>query len=175
MVLTPYYQPGQQSQWEILMVDQQGNRSLSGSLFTCALGVNRAPVPDTKVLSSTATFGHAITLVATRASDPDGNSAAMRVEWDIDGDGVFDTPLSTNKVRDVTYTTAGVYQVIARLTDEVGNSSISTPIAVMPIAGTTVLNALVTFAPHEILSDRSRTRPDAGKIRRQFNFTASGK
>jgi hypothetical protein len=149
MVLTPYYQPGQQSQWEILIVDQQGNRSLSGSLFTCALGVNRAPVPDTKVLSSTATFGHAITLVATRASDPDGNSAAMRVEWDIDGDGVFDTPLSTNKVRDVTYTTAGVYQVIARLTDEVGNSSISTPIGVrvLPIAATTAINELVTFTP----------------------------
>src|SRR5262249_22827148 len=146
---SPYYQAGQQSQWEILVTDQQGNRSLSGSSFTCALGVNRAPVPDTRVFSSTATFGHAITLDALLARDPDGNSAAMLVEWDADGDGVFDTGPSTNKVVDVTYATPSAYQVIARFTDAVGNSSISTPIGirVLPISGTTMINDFVTFSP----------------------------
>jgi len=173
--LTPYYQAGQQSQWEILIVDQQGNRSLSGSSFTCALGVNRAPVPDTRVFSSTATFGHAITLDASLARDPDGNSATMWVEWDTDGDGVFDTAPSTNKVRDVTYTTAGVYQVIARLTDEVGNSSISTPIGVrvMPIAGTTVLNEFVTFAPlRDTFQTVSNTTGCPAGFVGTFHFTA---
>ena len=162
MFLTPYYQAGQQSQWEILVTDQQGNRSLSGSPLTCALGVNRAPVPDIRVFSSTTSFGHAITLDALLASDPDGNSATMRVEWDTDGDGVFDTAPSTNKVRDVTYTTAGLYQIITRFTDEVGNSSISTPIGVriLPATGTTAINDFVTFAPlrdtFQTVSDTTR-------------------
>jgi hypothetical protein len=173
--LTPYYQAGQQSQWEILVVDQQGNRFLSGSSFTCALGVNRAPVPDTRLFSSTATFGHAITLDASLARDPDGNSATMWVEWDTDGDGVIDTAPSTNKVRDVTYATAGVYQVIARLTDEVGNSSISTPIGVrvLPIAGTTAINELVTFTPlRETFQTVSGTTGCPAGFVGTFSFTA---
>ena len=71
-----------------------------------------------------------MTLSAARSSDPDGPNADLVVEWDFDGDGVFDTAPTIEKTYTTTYDRAGVYQVSARLTDPAGDSAVSLQIGV---------------------------------------------
>ena len=50
--------------------------------------------------------------------------------WDLDGDGRFDTSPTTVKTHPTTYLEPGIYQVVAHLTDESGDSSLSVPIGI---------------------------------------------
>ena len=61
---------------------------------------------------------------------PCGSDSQLWVEWDLDGDKVFDTPRSSTKTLTTTYRAPGVYQVIARLTDSEGGVSQSIPIGI---------------------------------------------
>jgi hypothetical protein len=71
-----------------------------------------------------------VQLTAAASTDPGGNLATTTVEWDVDGDGVFDTAPTTSKILNKAFAAAGDYRVTARLTDELGASSISAPLVV---------------------------------------------
>jgi hypothetical protein len=140
------YQPGVSDQWEVMVYDAQGNRAISSpATLTVATGFNRAPIPFIRLSKTNVTVGEQVTLDARRSLDPDGPDSAMRVEWDLDGDGIFDTAPSTVQVRMTSFASPGVYQVAARLTDDFGERSNSMHIGVR--VEPPVLNNLVTFEP----------------------------
>jgi hypothetical protein len=95
-----------------------------------APGFNRAPQPFIDVNRATIVQGQAVQFTAAASTDPGGNIATTTVEWDIDGDGVFDTGPTTTKVLNRGFLVAGDYRVRARLTDAQGASSISAPLVV---------------------------------------------
>jgi hypothetical protein len=62
----------------------------------------------------------------------------LQVEWDLNGDGIYDTPLTTSKILTNRFAVAGDWLVRARLTDPAGSQTISAPIAVRVLAPPTL-------------------------------------
>ena len=61
---------------------------------------------------------------------PTAAGANLAVRWDLNGDGVFDTSPTTAKTHTTRSTEPGIYQVVAELTDENGDSFVSVPIGI---------------------------------------------
>ena len=131
------YTPGIEEDWNMVVIDRQGNRTVSSSVrLQCASGFNRAPQPNVEVAPTRVVAGGRISFDAGRSTDPDGSSNLnLTVRWDLDGDGSFDTPPTTIKSLTTTYSQPGIYQVMAELTDEFGDSSVSVPIGVRVAQG----------------------------------------
>ena len=73
-------------------------------------------------------MGQPVTMDATQSVDPGGNSSGMLVEWDLDGNGLYDTSPTTSKTFVASYPTPGDYKVFARLTDTAGAVAVSAPL-----------------------------------------------
>jgi PKD domain len=130
-IYTYDYAPGVEDEWSMLVTDRQGNRHASpGERITCEGGHNRAPQPQIEVITTKVETGEEVLLDAVRSIDPDGSWINLTVRWDVDGDGSFDTDATTDKAHRTTYTEPGIYQVVAELTDEIGDSSVSVPIGI---------------------------------------------
>lgn len=128
--VTPYYEPGVTDSYSISVYDALGNRRDAEVQIFVNPGFNRAPQPQIKVSPSVAEIGESVLLDASRTADPDHDNSQILVEWDLDGDGNYDTTLSTNKVLSTSFSNSGTYLVSARTTDPAGAQSISAPIAV---------------------------------------------
>ena len=123
------YEPGVTDRWEVIAYDAQGNLAISApASLTPDTGFNRAPVPFVSVDKRRLTLSENVILDASRSFDPDGLASEVLVEWDFNGDGVFDTPPSLDKTQETSFAKPGTYQVVARLTDPSGDSSLSVPI-----------------------------------------------
>jgi hypothetical protein len=130
-IATYDYEPGVAEPWTLLVLDRDGNRYESAAVMvTCASGYERAPLPFISVSDSYFAAGDPITLDPRVSSDPDGSYSRLAAQWDLDGDGEFDTPLSTSKYLETRFTTPGIHRVQARLVDEQGHASVSLPIGV---------------------------------------------
>jgi hypothetical protein len=125
---TPYYEPGQADEFEVRLYDRQGNRQTQVVTLTPLAAGNRAPRPSISIDHSIVRVGQSVVLEAAASSDPD-NSGGLRAEWDLDGDGMFDTAPSPTLNRVTSFNTPGTRQVFARLTDALGAFAISAPIA----------------------------------------------
>jgi hypothetical protein len=130
--LTTYdYRPGEISEWLVEVFDTQGNRGHSAAVWlACPEGSNRAPHPFVAVGKRQLRVREKVTLSAMSSLDPDGDSSRMTVEWDLNGDGKFDTRPSTIKTFTKAYRKPGVYRIVARLTDEPGDAAVSMPIGI---------------------------------------------
>ena len=125
------YQPGSTDKWEVLVFDTEGNRTITPRApLTCAIGYNQAPIPHIRISKTKILVGESITLDATSSYDPDGSASQLSVEWDLDGDNVFDTVPSTIKTHVTSYSKPGVYQIVAGLTDGEDSASHSIPIGI---------------------------------------------
>ena len=125
------YVPGQSYNWLVQVFDTQGNLAFSPEVsLTCATGYNRAPQPYIKINKRLLNINESVVLDAGRSLDPDGRATRMTVQWDLNGDGSFDTTYSTTKTLTTRYSNPGVYQIIARLRDERNSTSKSVPIGI---------------------------------------------
>ena len=130
-IATYDYRPGVQDEWQILVLDRQGNVTLSSpTVITCEAGHNRAPTPMVRLSRTTLKAGQQLLLDAGGSRDPDGPDSGLKVQWDLDGDGDFDTRSSGVLQYRARYSKPGIYQVVARLTDEQGGRSRSMPIGI---------------------------------------------
>jgi hypothetical protein len=132
---TPWYTPGQNDDYEISVYDVFGNRRDVEVAITPATGFNRAPQPTIDLGRSTIIAGQSVQLDATRSIDPDGTASFVTVEWDFDGDGLFDSTPSTTKMITRAFTTPGDFRISARLTDSLGASSISAALMLRVLSG----------------------------------------
>jgi hypothetical protein len=124
---TPYYDPGVAVEFYVDIIDTRGNTVSQRLWITPSTGFNRAPQPSIRVFNSLAEVGGDVLLDATSSVDPDGNNAEMTVEWDLDGDGIFDTAPTTEKTLTTQFNEIGTRLIYARLTDPTGDAAVSTP------------------------------------------------
>jgi hypothetical protein len=146
---TPYYTPGKTNQYTISVFDTQANKQTADTYIVPRTGFNQAPQPFITVSTPTALVGQVVVLDASASTDPDGNSANMQVEWDLNGDGIFDTAPTTTKTLSCQFATVGDRFIRARLTDSLGAQSVSAPIAlrlVAPALGITRLSNRVQLS-----------------------------
>ncbi len=125
---TPWYDAGVSRSYTVSVIDTQCNRSDASGVITVATGQNRAPRPSVTVQPHAAGVGEEVEIGAANSADPDGNP--MTVEWDLDGDGAWDTPPSSTMTLVRSFSTPGIRLIRCRVSDSGGASSISAPVAI---------------------------------------------
>ena len=85
---------------------------------------NRAPAASFTATPSTALSGVAIAFNAATSGDPDGTIA--KYEWDLDGNGSYETNTGTTPTASQTYATPGNRTVGLRVTDNEGATATTT-------------------------------------------------
>jgi YD repeat-containing protein len=85
---------------------------------------NRAPTPSFTATPSTAPTGTSVSFDAAASSDPDGTVA--RYEWDLDGNGTYETDTGATATTAKTYATSGTVTVGLRVTDDLGLGATTT-------------------------------------------------
>jgi len=82
--------------------------------------VNTPPVASFAVAPDSGSTSTMFWFDASSSYDLEDPVELLRVQWDWDGDGVWDTPLSTDKVAEHQYGVEGVYLVFLRVVDTDG-------------------------------------------------------
>jgi large repetitive protein len=96
-----------------------GEDTTPGSVFVN----NNSPTASFTVTPNPAAIGATVTFNGTASSDPGGSIA--KYEWDLDGDGTFETDTGTLATTTKAYTVGKTYFVKLRVTDNNGASSIA--------------------------------------------------
>jgi len=128
---TPWFEEGEQNRYLLTVYDTSGNTMTEEIRFTLGATDNRAPQPHVRTMPrSEAAICEPLTLDASGIVEPEGGPQRDRVEWDLDGDGVYDTEPTTNKILVTSYDTQGMAFIRLRVTDPAGASSESYPVAI---------------------------------------------
>jgi PKD repeat protein len=124
--------------------------------------------PPNAVATATPTSGSeplTVSFDGTGSSDPDAGDT-VTYSWDLNGDGAFGE--STIAKPSFTYTTAGTYNAVLKVTDSHGASSLSAPIAIIVAPattfGTTTPGSLVDAASAGNKEVSKFSAPHAGTV-----------
>jgi hypothetical protein len=128
-IATPYFEAGVAANYELRVYDLQGNLQIQTVQITPQASGNLAPQPFVDLDRTIVARHESFLLDVSRTIDPDG-SGSLLVEWDLDGDGVFDTAPSSSLALTTSFDSPGIRRVIARLTDGGGATALSSPIAI---------------------------------------------
>ena len=141
----PYFNAEQTNRYTITVFDRQGNRHSATTSIYPRAPVNRSPQPFLTALPMVAGLGQDIVFDASSTFDPEHSVNLLEFEWDLDGDGIFDTEPSTDLVVTNNYYTLGSRLVRVRVTDPAGATAVSAPIAVSITTCLTTLSPLTRF------------------------------
>lgn len=150
---TPYYEAGTSSQFSIDVYDTSGNKTSSSVQFTPPTSGNHAPQPKIRASAEWLLPGQSVTLSAAGSSDIDAGST-LQVEWDLDGNGTFDTTVSGNLSYTTSYPTPGTKLVRARVRDNLGVTVVSVPIPIRVVPSLANSVAPVITAPGVVTSSQ---------------------
>jgi PKD repeat protein len=101
------------------------NRALPASTIAQHFGGNsQAPVASFTASPNPAQAGQLVSFDGSASNDPDGTIA--KYEWDLDGNGTYETNTGTTPTTSTTLGSAGSYEVKLRVTDNAGNSGQTT-------------------------------------------------
>lgn len=90
--------------------------------------VNDPPLASFIITPEEGSLLTTFTFDATGCSDPEDQASTLQVRWDWNGDGLFDTDFSTNKILNHNYTETGIKQIILEVKDskELSASTVKT-------------------------------------------------
>jgi PKD repeat protein len=132
-----------------------------------ASGTNNPPTASATASPTSGTAPLAVNFDGSGSSDPDAGDT-ISYSWDLNGDGTFGD--STVQKPSFTYTTAGTYTAVLRVTDNHNASTLSTPItitvnpATTTTFGTTTPGTLVDTAAANVKEVSKFTAPQAGNV-----------
>jgi hypothetical protein len=108
--------------WRVIATDQFGN---STSSATGRFRVDLTP-PSAQLTASPNPIlaGRTVTLDASASNDPAGGKI-VHFEWDLDGDGTFETDGGTTPTITKTFNASGTHLLAVRVTDPVGQSRVA--------------------------------------------------
>jgi PKD repeat protein len=97
------------------------NRALPAATIGQHFGGNsQSPTASFQATPNPAQSGQQVSFDGSASSDPDGTIS--KYEWDLDGNGTFETNTGTTATTSTTYSAGGSYEVKLRVTDNAGNS-----------------------------------------------------
>jgi YD repeat-containing protein len=107
---------------------------------------NRAPLASFTASPNPATAGQVVAFNAAGSSDPDGT--ITKYEWDLDGNGTFETSTGTTPTASTTYATSGERTVGLRVTDNAGaTTTVTKAVTIANQPPTASFTATPTSAP----------------------------
>ncbi len=126
---TAFYLPGQTNRYRVTVYDRFGNERSATTTIVPSVPVNQAPQPFIRVRPVIAGPGEDVLLDASETFDPEHTVGFLEVEWDLTGDGNFDTAPTSELAGLFNFSTLGSRLIRARLTDPAGDVAISAPVA----------------------------------------------
>jgi PKD repeat protein len=130
-----------------------------------ARNTHNPPVGSFTANPNPVSTGTAVNFDASASTDPDGKIA--KYEWDLDGNGTYETNTGTSPTVTKTYANAGQYQVGLRVTDEQGASSTTTQtVTVQDAAPTASFTSSPSVVPNgsTVSLDASASKDTDGTI-----------
>jgi PKD repeat protein len=131
-------------------------------------GSNSPPIAMATASPTSGTAPLTVNFDGSGSSDPDAGNT-ISYSWDLNGDGTFGD--STAQKPSYTYTTAGTYNAVLKVTDNNNASTLSAPIAITVSAGggsstfgTTQPGALTDLASANYKEVAKYTAPLAGNV-----------
>jgi len=119
-----------------------------------------------------------VTLDASGSSDPDPGGSVVRYEWDLDGNGTYETDGGSNPVLNTQFTTSGQRDVHLRVTNDMGATSIvAIPVNVAnqaPVASFAVQNPPAIVGAPTTLDASASADPDGTIARYQWDLDNNG-
>ena len=128
----------------------------NGKTATAALNevVHRAPTAAFTIDPNPATTGQQVTFDGSSSTDDD---PIAKYEWDLDGNGTFETDTQAVATATTTFATAGTYTIRLRVTDDHGVQDVVSHTLTVndPTTTTTTGSSTDTTAPQMRISPRS--------------------
>ena len=125
---TAWHDPGYSVDYTIAVYDIQGNHGDATTTIVSRTGYNRAPKPFIRIRPSRTLSNEPVSMLANATTDPDDAASQLTVEWDMDGDGEFETWPSTDKTCSRDCCDCGTTWIRARIVDPHGGWALSPPI-----------------------------------------------
>ena|GEM_PF-3416441 len=116
--LSAYQSPGMRN-IGLRVTDGQGHTSTA----TRAVTVTNAPLASFTVTPGSAQTGQSVSFDGSASSDPDGTIA--KYEWDLDGDGSYETDTGTTAAASRAYATPASLTIGLRITDNLGVTALT--------------------------------------------------
>ncbi len=144
-----------------------------------SLPVTQAPFATFTIAPSTSPLSLTpVTLDASGSSDPDPGGSVVRYEWDLDGNGTYETDAGSNPVLNTQFTTSGSRDVHLRVTNDMGATAIFTiPVVVAnqpPVASFNVQNPPAIVGAPTTLDAGPSADPDGTIARYQWDLDNDG-
>jgi YD repeat-containing protein len=137
---------------------------------------NRAPTSSFTVSPNPVPTGTAVNLNAAASSDPDGTIA--KYEWDLDGNGSYETDTGSTATTSKTFAAPGSATVGLRVTDNLGLTATSTKSVTVqnraPVASLIATPNPVTVNAVANLNASSSSDPDGTVVKYEWNFDGNG-
>jgi len=114
-------------------------------------GSNRAPVASFTATPNPVARGNTVQFDAGTSSDPDG--LITKYEWDLDGDGTFETNTATVGTTFKLYSTEAVLDVRLRVTDNGGATDVT--VRTLSVIGNQAPTASFTMTPNPAIVGRT--------------------
>ncbi len=143
--VTPYFTPKETNYYTVTVFDTAGNRRSAQTVIYPQATGNRAPQPFIVVSPLVSGPGQDIVLDASGTFDPEHSADVLEVEWDLDGDGIFDTFPTSELVYTNSYFSLGTHLIRARISDPAGAEAVSAPVAVSITVCPATLSPLTRF------------------------------
>jgi YD repeat-containing protein len=158
---------------ELRVTDNQGATATTTRTVTIQ---NRVPAASFTATPSTAPSGTAVAFNGSASSDPDGTIA--KYEWDLDGNGSYETNTGATATASTIYATPGNRTVGLRVTDNEGATATTTRTVTVQ---NRVPTASITATPNPVVSGASVTfngsassDPDGTIAKYEWDLDANG-
>jgi PKD repeat protein len=155
------------------VTDSSGNKS--STLRTIAV-TNRAPVSSFTATPNSVNKGQQVNFDASGSADPDGTIA--KYEWDLDGNGTFETNTGATPTASRSYGTAGTVETKLRVTDDKGATSVTTKTVTVTLVPPT---ASFTASPNPVetgtsvsFSGAASSDPDGTIAKYEWDLDGNG-
>ncbi len=137
---------------------------------------NRAPVASFTATPNPVPTGTAVSFDASGSSDPDGT--VTKYEWDLDGNGSYETSTGSVATTSKTYATASTPTIGLRITDNNGATGTTTRALTVQNRAPT---ASFTLTPNPVVSGNSvsfngsgSSDPDGTVVKYEWDFDGNG-
>ncbi len=140
-------------------------------------GTNRRPVADFSSSPAAPKVNVPVSFNAAASNDPDGS--IVNYEWDLDGNGSFETDSGSNPVVQHTYSAEGDYNVRLRVTDNLtGTDVVSKTVSVVanqpPTASFTASPTPAVVGQQENFNAAASDDPDGTITKYEWDFDGNG-
>ena len=144
-----------------------------------SLPVTQAPTASFTIAPSASPLSLTpVTLDASGSTDPDVGGSVVRYEWDLDGNGTYETDGGSNPILNTQFTTSGQRNVHLRVTNDMGATAIvAIPVNVAnqpPVASFSVQNPPAIVGAPTTLDAGASADPDGTIARYEWDLDNNG-